>query len=308
MFLYGSMSIRKVSFDCVYSMSSATTRFITTFDLLKFVIVIFMIVDHIGLYIFPDEMWWRTFGRWLGPAWFILVGYSRSRDLSAPIWIGGLILVVTSLIAGSSLFPLNSLFTIIAIRMVIDPVARFTFKSWENMFLAMFVLTLLYIPFAFLLENSTPCLLAALFGYVVRHLRDGDRGELPLFNHPRFPMVMLWTAVILGSLSQLAGLPLGPVQAVLMVLGLSSVFFFFPRLPVQEWPALTARLPAQAVKLVQFCGRRTMEIYVGHLILFKLAALILAMAGSANHIHHYGLFDWVWFYHDIPPVVQGKGE
>ncbi len=33
---------------------------LTAYDLLKTLAIILMVVDHIGAYFFPDQMWWRV--------------------------------------------------------------------------------------------------------------------------------------------------------------------------------------------------------------------------------------------------------
>ena len=47
-------------------------------DLLKFIAVLFMIVDHVGVYFLDNNEFFRTFGRIAAPLFFFLVGYHLS--------------------------------------------------------------------------------------------------------------------------------------------------------------------------------------------------------------------------------------
>ena len=95
---------------------------ITSYDLLKALAVALMIVDHLGFYFYPDILWLRIIGRLSAPIWFFLIGYAHRRDVPRILWAGGLILTISGLAAGQSLFPLNILFMLGLARLVIDPV------------------------------------------------------------------------------------------------------------------------------------------------------------------------------------------
>lgn len=274
-------------------MSNVISRNLTTIDLFKCMALLCMIIDHIGMDFATHTLWWQVFGRWFGATWYLLIGYSRSRDLSAPIWIGGLALVLINMVVGLYVFPLNSLFTIIAIRLVLDRVDKFAFRNWENMLLTLFVLTLLFIPVSYLVENSTVCLLAAMLGYTIRHLRDQPDSQDGLFADPRLKPVMMWVTMAAGTAFQIFAFPFSGIQLLVMIPGFMYGLYLFCNVPFTEYPMLTARLPQWAVKSIQFCGRRTMELYVGHLALFKIIAFILAVTAVLPE-PAYGLFDWDW--------------
>ncbi len=44
-------------------MNKILPRDLTSYDLLKTLAVILMIIDHVGHHFFPDEMWFRVVGR-----------------------------------------------------------------------------------------------------------------------------------------------------------------------------------------------------------------------------------------------------
>lgn len=56
-------------------------REVTSYDLLKCAAVIIMVIDHVGFYFYPENLWFRAVGRIGFPVWFFLVGYARGRDI-----------------------------------------------------------------------------------------------------------------------------------------------------------------------------------------------------------------------------------
>ena len=133
---------------------------ITSYDLLKTFAVIFMVVDHIGMYFFPDDLWWRAAGRACVPVWFFLVGYARGRDLSPKILIGAALLLVANFLAGMPIFPLNVLVTIILIRLILNPLMTTTLSVTGREFWPMaMLLFLLAIPTMLITEYGPQALI-----------------------------------------------------------------------------------------------------------------------------------------------------
>ncbi len=81
------------------------------------------------------------------------------------------------------------------------------------------------------------------------------------------------------SLAQLA------FMTVVTVIITAVLYNFSPRL----FPRLTASLPRPLVGLIHLMGRRTLEIYVYHLLLFKALGLWFQPK-------LFKLFDATWFY------------
>jgi len=129
------------------------------------------------------------------------------------------------------------------------------------------------IPSYQIAEYGTQALITAIFGYLVRH-----RDELS--DKKQVDYYMIFALVGFVAIQQLNfgfSLPqflfvVGGTMAVRLVL-----YYFKPR----TYPVLTGKLPAPATFFVQFCGRRTLEIYVVHLLLFKAAGMALDPARFA---------------------------
>jgi hypothetical protein len=243
------------------------TESLTSYDLIKSLAILLMIIDHVGLYFFPEHQWLRAIGRASVPIWFFLVGYAQTRDLTSPIFIGAGLVFASTFVLGGFILPLNILITIILIRLILDHVARLAFKDWEFLIYAAIVCSLLAVPTFVFAEYGSLGLLIALFGYSLRHRDQLNIGPLALKIFAAFSIlfyvgIQCWIFNFSVALSVISVVLCGAVGILL--------YYFKP----QTWNAETA--PIQLFKpLLQFAGRYTLLIYVVHLILFKLALRIM---------------------------------
>lgn len=256
---------------------------ITSYDLLKAFAVITMVVDHVGYYFYEDVTWWRVIGRLSFPVWFFLVGYARGRDFSAKLWIGGAMLVAASMIAGQGIFPLNTLFSIILIRLLIDPLMRGVLRSAETFIAICTILVFLIIPSYSLCEYGAQGLLMAMLGYVVRNrpkIEDIKNTEMfiKLFAVFSFAHYFVLESILFGMTTP---------QVLVFAGALFVVCAMLYRFKPMEFPKLTEKLPGFAVSGIRFMGRRTLEIYVAHLILFKFLGMFVDPT-------RFQPFQWQW--------------
>ena len=243
---------------------------LTSYDLLKSLAVLLMILDHTGYFFFPANEWFRVVGRASMPIWFFLVGFARSRDLSKPLWICAFLLLAAKIVAGSAILPLNILFSIIFVRYVIDFIAPIIFKNWEVLTYGTFLIAALSVLFYFIIEYGTIGLLIALCGYLIRHWNDFDLTD-------RAKKMFLGTVTGLYAISQILIFHMvmskGEQQAMVVIIGAVGLmlYMFQPR----EVPEIEEKLPRFVVSALQFGGRYTLEIYTAHLILFLFASILL---------------------------------
>ena len=252
---------------------------ITSYDLFKTFAVLTMIIDHIGIYFFPDELWWRTVGRLSFPVWLFLVGYARSRDMSPRLMIGAGIVFLSNIVAGMGIFPLNILVTILVVRLCLDKIMSVFSKSAVHLWVGSAILFVVTLPSFIIFEFGVQAFILAIFGYLVRHQQsEGDRRQV--FQYAVF--------VALGYifLQSLGYALYGPKQAVLAI-GMIGVTYALYHFKAQTFEGLTQKLPGFVTGVLQICGRRTLEIYVAHLVLFKAVALALGIEG-------FKLFQWSW--------------
>lgn len=252
-------------------MNKILPRELTSYDLLKAVAIILMITDHVGHHFYPDEMWFRVLGRLCVPIWFFLVGYAKTTELSKNLWIGGAIVAVSSIMAGQYLFPLNILFTIILLRYTRSGLVRNGLHSPDALRGIFLIVVCASLPSAILFEYGTISMLFVLFGYIVRNkeavYKSIEPQYIKIFSLAAFFSFFLIEGMSLPSISS--------VQAMVM-------FFGFVMVGVTLWnfrPVVYVDAPSHmapsVIKFVQFMGRRTLEIYVVHIVLFRTIAVFL---------------------------------
>ncbi len=254
-------------------------KIITAHDLLKTFAVFIMVIDHVGYYFFPENLWWRAIGRIGFPIWFYLVGYAQGRDIPLTLWGGAILLLVMNFVVGSSLLPLNALFTIIMLRLILDSV-MVKVKEQPAFFWPLTVMmALLVIPASMVTEYGTQALMFAVFGYLVRH-----REDLPFRNYI-VPAYMFFIAAVF-LVYQGVIFAFSPAENGLMAMGTGAVCFVLLNFKAAAYPWLEGKLPNVIRSTLYFCGHRTLEIYVVHLILFKILALFLQMPGYSLFTFH----------------------
>ncbi len=251
---------------------------VTSYDLLKTFAVLMMVIDHMGLYFFPEEMWWRTIGRLSFPVWLFLIGYARSRDISPRLIVGAAIVFASNVFAGMGLVPLSILVTIIVVRLTLDPLMKFLSKSTAHLWAGSAALFIIALPSFIVFEFGALAFIFAVFGYLIRHHKDKEQ----IFRYAVF--VCLGYVFLQSFGYALFGLKFF-VLAGGMALVTGALFKFEPK----TYPEMTKGMTGVGRKFVQVCGRYTLEIYVGHLLLFKTIAVLAGVQG-----YEFMNWSWVW--------------
>jgi peptidoglycan/LPS O-acetylase OafA/YrhL len=248
---------------------------LTSYDLLKALAIILVVIDHVGYYFFPDTLVLRILGRFCVPVWFFLIGYARARTVPFSWWAGGGLLVLANMAAGEYILPLSILFTLGLTRLAIDGVMARALRSHETLAGVFFVLFFLALPSSLLVEYGTIGVLFAMLGFLRRH-----KDALPL--HPLVLALFVLAVTAAYILHQLLLLPPVP-HGLLMVFiaGMAPLSFILLTFAPRTYPGFgkLIRIP------LQFLGRGTLEIFVVHLLVFRLAATLLDPA-------RFGLFDF----------------
>jgi len=241
---------------------------LTSYDLLKSLALILMVVDHIGYFFFPDENWFRVIGRLSVPIWFFLIGYADTRKVQPAIWISGLIVVFSSLMAGEYLMPFNILFGLALARLWIDRLMAGALQHYESFAGMGFMLFFLSFPSIMIVEYGTAGMFFAVFGYMRRH-KDNivmNRFSKALFLSAVSVYYVLLSGALIPELSHAQMLFLFGGMAVLMWI-----------LYVFDGRVLSGLDRVFGAALVPFkiMGRHSLSIYVVHLCVLRLIVLQL---------------------------------
>jgi hypothetical protein len=146
-----------------------------TQDFLKALALLTMIIDHVGLYFFPDYVILRIIGRVSMPIWLFFVGYNfkPSKQKLDRIFYLGVFLEIFSYLKGynDNIIPLNILFTIICSKIILNYYLRYIGKEinlYEWFFIACSCLVLSTLSNCFV-EYGSLAFLCAIWGYNCRN-------------------------------------------------------------------------------------------------------------------------------------------
>ena len=254
--------------------SQVSTQNLTTYDLLKSLALLLMLLDHVGYYFYPENDWLRAVGRASLPIWFFLVGFARSRDLTTPIWVGTIAIIGANVIFGGEFFPLNILVTVIITRLVLDLICRISFQNWEFAIYAAFALSALMLPTMFMFEYGSGAILIAMSGYLARHAAEVNLSRRAQTAFMAYTIVFYaFTQLLIFGFDKAMG------QFSVVSIGAAALLLWYFR--PQEVPEIESKLPKFVTAALQFGGRYTLEIYAVHVILFKLACCIYGLKGYA---------------------------
>ncbi len=250
---------------------------ITSYDLLKTFALLLMIIDHVGYYFFPEQLWFRAIGRLCVPVWLFLIGYSRSRDITAALIVGAIILMASNFVVGMNIFPANILVTMMVSRLIIDFIMRLFFKNKIYLYSICFVLFILVIPSYVIFEYGTLALFMVMFGWLVRNKKE--------INNKNIVDGVMALSLFSFAIYQQMYFGFDKTQMIFLVSGLVIVNFVLYYFRPHEFVKLTNKLNGLLVSFIQVCGRHTLLAYVINLMLFKALAFYLGYDG-------YGLFEF----------------
>ena len=237
---------------------------LTYLDIIKTLAVIVMVIDHLGLYFFASEDWFRAIGRIGMPVWFFMVGYASTRDLPNRLLIGAVVLAAADFLLFQKLFAINALVTIMLLRLCIDYVMNFVTQSRYLFYLSAVLLILLSIPTAMAVEYGTMGLLFAIAGYLVRHKEDVL--ELTFVTEKDFVGFMVLTFI---GFCAIQNGQFGFNEAQLFVMSVFTAITMVALVTMKPTVFPNFKNPITK-KILQYCGRHTLDIYVVHLVAFKV--------------------------------------
>lgn len=234
---------------------------VTSYDLLKTAAVVLMIIDHIGMFFFPDIMAFRIIGRLSAPIWLFLIGFAKTREITLPLMFGALILIGTQTLTTGSPLPLDILVTIMLVRLTIDKVAPIMLRNTQTLYMATIALMVVGMVTILLFDYGAVALLPAILGYCCRRkkLFPSRRSVITIMLSCCFGYVFVQSFVV--SFNELRDIAIAAI-------GVIGVFWLLMDFKPKAYPAITGF----SKQILMFCGRNTLAIYVIHLAAFQLIA------------------------------------
>lgn len=232
-----------------------------------------MLLDHIGLYFYPEAGFLRLAGRLCVPIWLFLIGYARGRRLDTVLFAGAVLVTLAQTALHQGFYTLNILWTIIALRLTLDPLMRWIGTSSNRLYGVMLLLFFFGLPTRLLLDYGSMAWILASWGYLVRNgfSRPAHTPAPPVSDVTQYGVL----ALMLFALTESVQFAFPVWQIPFLVAGCAALYpllsLWLPRYGQHEaggnWPVVLRRA-------VSFVGHHTLLIYVLHLLLFIGLALL----------------------------------
>lgn len=267
-------SAHKSSFLTALRVRSPLT--LNPYDILKCAAILLMLCDHIGAYLFPYDEIWRVIGRLCVPIWLFLIGYARSRRIDAPLVLAAAFLTTLHYFVQHEFNALNILWTIILLRLTLNPLMRWIGSSENRLYFITFAFVPLAIITRFAFEYGTMAYIFGIWGYISRNGFTDREGN----PHKDMPLVYGLLAVALYGAIETMAFEFNPWHITLLVTGLILVYlglaFYLP-----SGITTGSKLPAFLRGGMAFLARHTLGFYVIHLTILLLIYAILCHCTAA---------------------------
>ncbi len=218
-------------------------------DLLKFIALICMVIDHLGLYMFPDQLWMRLVGRVSMPLFCLFAGYNfKGQVRYSLLMYGGLLYAVSYYFIFHLFIEANILISIFLGQLFLKLFLKCFYRPCFG-FLAACVLGPLAVFTDRMFDYGTLSIACMVFGYMIRK-NEKDK--------------LLLSFGIAGLSFVHSFCIFKPYVNAAYMLGTLSIYSLF--LLAVNYKDFSA----QVRFCFQFITRRTMGFYVFHLFIIRL--------------------------------------
>lgn len=150
----------------MFKSSTAYGESINSYDGLKLLALLTMVIDHLGAYFWPHAEWPRAIGRMAFPLFLFLVGYSGKWKVSGDLVIQAAAIILCGALTFHPVFSLNILVTIVFTRIVMSYLTRYNITP--AFLLGVFVIAVAWWPLFIWCDYGTMAVLFAMSGYLKR--------------------------------------------------------------------------------------------------------------------------------------------
>lgn len=230
---------------------------LNSYDAMKLVALLAMVIDHMGVFFFPHNEWLRAIGRYAFPAFLFLVGYSGSWKIKPDILLFAVVVQVVAALTHHHVLPFNILFSIVVVRLVLRFVVNERNCNAANLAVIFGFCVVLFPASIFFVEYGSIALLYALCGYMQRHYPTQKRTTC-----------LLAGTILFHALMQQVSFHFHAAQMALAAVVLGAQFLQFRRFSLRtvQWPRCMAGLN----KTAQWLSHNALLLYPLHVIAFML--------------------------------------
>ncbi len=232
---------------------------IASYELYAAAVAAFLI-DHVGLYLYDDNLWFRVF-RMFALVWFIPTGYNAGRKSDMWMWQAAIGLAVVGAITGIGPLPLSAVATIIFIRMVIDPLAEIAVRDKFRFWVINAALVALIPVTDAVTEYGTMAALIALAGWL---LKNRDRAAAVVDIRFYFAFV---TVLYLGLCVTV--FPFNPAQWTVVIVTTVATAYMMYHFRDLLLESIRRKNPDPVARACRFIGHNTLQIYVIQLLILQ---------------------------------------
>jgi hypothetical protein len=243
----------------------ARARVVTSTDILKALGLLLILFDHWAYYVQPELDWMHALARGALPIFFFLIGFAKTRGVPW-FWLaaGVLLTLLGWLHLGRDWdhVTLNILLSFAAVRLALPVVERHVMgSSWRVAGLVAVLLALSY-PADMAIDYGTSGWLLALVGLSHRLALEAgpDKPRDPAWLTRR---VLGAVATLLFVANEIHDYEFATFEAFIAagsIIAASGILLRFRRVDL-PW-----RPPHALAATLQFCGRRSLEIYIAQIL------------------------------------------
>jgi len=155
----------------------------SSYDLLKFIAILSMIVDHLGSYFYSDVEIFRAIGRLAFPLFLFLVGYSNNFKTQYSLLFAGIVIEFFQhyYFTASFSYTLDILIAIFLVRIAFNWLDKINYFN-EQRFFELYVFSFLFsLPFNYVIEYGFFNFIFAYLGFACRRNYSGYKLHLFIF-------------------------------------------------------------------------------------------------------------------------------
>lgn len=261
---------------------------INIFDVLKFLAISFMIVDHVGHFFLTDEKILRALGRLAFPIFLFVVGYSKSFRASYNILILGIIVTVYSYLFLDKFTYLDILVTIFITRLLLQSIVKSSNSIRVADITVIFVsCSMFYLPTSLLFSYGSLAFVFGFLGLLARNyvdskveneLRGQGQGRPFTPSKAQITSLFFFCVVINFLLQSIAfGEQNNLFYAVFMVVSLLLYLLFMFSISEDILIRKFTTSSKFCDKIVILTSRNALFIYFAHHITFTIIRAVLGV-------------------------------